>query len=105
MPGILALATKDTATAEAMAKAARSILGAIAERYGAPGLEGDVRALRVADLDLAALTDDIRANRTEARTGLETWLAKSADLERRLGRDEARSYYDRAALAHAIAAL
>ncbi|HEY1561708.1 MAG TPA: hypothetical protein VGF71_12600 [Caulobacteraceae bacterium] len=103
--GIQALARKDTATAVAMAAAARSVLGAIAERYGAPGLEADVGALRAADLDLAAVIDDVRANRTEAQVGLETWLAKSADLERRLRRDEARSYYDRTALAHAIAAI
>jgi hypothetical protein len=103
--GIMALARKDKATAVAMTNAARSVLGAIAERYGAPGLEGDVRALRVADLDLAALADDIRANRAGARVGLETWLANSAGLEHRLRRDEPRSYYDRATLTRAIAAL
>ncbi|HEY1415683.1 MAG TPA: hypothetical protein VGF42_07335 [Caulobacteraceae bacterium] len=103
--GILALARKDTTTAVAMTNAARSVTGAIAERYGGPGLEADVRALRVADLDLAALADDMRSNRPGVRTGLETWLAKSADLENRLRRDEPRSYYDRATLTRAIAAL
>lgn len=103
--GILALARKDTPTALAMADGARSVLGAIAERYGAPGLEADVRTLRVADLALAALVDDIRAGRPGAQLGLETWLVNSANLGRRLRRDEVRSYYDRASLARAIGVL
>ncbi len=102
---LAALARNDPATAAEMAEAARSVLGAIAERYGAPGLEGDVRAIRVAALDLAASAEDIRTGQTTARTGLEIWLAKSADLERRLKADQTRSFYDRASLAHAIAAL
>jgi hypothetical protein len=102
---LAAMDRKDTATSAAMAQAARSVLGAIAERYGAPGLEADLRALRVADLDLAAAADDIRDRRSDAQTGLETWLAKSAELERRLKADQSRSYYDRKVLGRAVAAL
>lgn len=101
---LAALSRNDAATAVALIGAARTQLGAIAERYAAPGLEADVRALRVADLDLAALADDARQERSDVRVGLEIWLAKSIELDRRLKIDQLRSYYDRASLARAIAA-
>lgn len=102
---LAALDRRDPATAAAMAEAARSVLGAVAERYGSPGLETDVHVLRVADLDLAAAADDIRAGRPDARTSLGTWLARSIGLGRRLQVDETRSYYDRQVLARAIVGL
>jgi hypothetical protein len=102
--GLGALEREDSATAITMIGAARSALGGIAERYGAPGLDADIRALKAADLDLAALAEDTRQGRSQARVGLETWLARSAELQRRLAVDQRRSYYDRRTLARAIAA-
>ena len=100
--GLAALGKDDRPTALTMVGAARSVLGDLAERYGAPGLESDVAGLRVADLDLAAALADIRRGDPRARLGLETWLARSGVWAQALVADERRSYYDRTVLARAI---
>ncbi|HEY2178244.1 MAG TPA: hypothetical protein VGH15_06645 [Caulobacteraceae bacterium] len=101
---LAALARHDGATAVVIVGAARSMLGAVAERYRAPALTADETTLRSADLDLAAAIADIRRADPAAPLALEAWLARSRDWEPRLIADQPRSYYDRASLAAAIAA-
>jgi hypothetical protein len=101
--GLAALERGDRPTAIAMAGAARTMLGAIAERYAVPGLEGDEQSLGVAGLDLAAAADAIRRGDAHAAVALETWLARSAGWAARLEADARRSYYDRRTLALALA--
>ena len=100
--GLAALAKGDSETAVVMIGAARSVLGDVAERYAAPGLEVDVESVRVADLGLAAAISDIRRGDLSVRLLLETWLAQSEVWVKALQADERRSYYDRATLAQAI---
>jgi len=102
--GLAALGRDDRPTAMAMVGAARSVMGDLAERYGAPGLESDIAGLRVADLDLSAALADIRRGAPGARLTLETWLGRSSAWANTLIADERRSYYDRATLASAIGA-
>lgn len=101
---LAALNKGDRPTAVAMVGAARSVLGDLAERYGAPGLESDVASLRVADLDLAAALADVRRADPAAPPILETWLGRSGAWAQALVADQRRSYYDRAVLAQAIRA-
>ena len=101
--GLAALNRGDRPTAIAMAQAARTMLGAIAERYAAPGLEGDEESLGVAGLDLAAAADAIRRSDPHAAYALQTWLARSVAWATRLEADARRSYYDRRTLALALA--
>jgi len=102
LASLAALGRGDEPTAIAMAGAARSVLGQIAERYAAPGLEEDVRSLRVADLDLAAAADLLRRPNAGAREALSNWLERSTEWSRSLQADEARSYYNRETLELAI---
>jgi hypothetical protein len=101
---LAALTRGDRQTAIAMAGAARSVLGAIAERFGAPGLEADEQSLGVASLDLAAAAAEIRRGDPHAAAALQTWLARSVAWAARLEADQGRSYYDRRTLALALAA-
>ncbi|HEY5289324.1 MAG TPA: hypothetical protein VIJ59_04760 [Caulobacteraceae bacterium] len=103
--GLAALEKGDHPAAIAMVEAARSVLGAIAERYRAPGLDDDVRSLSVADLDLAAAAADLRRSDPAAREALDAWLGRSDGWAKRLEADEARSYFDRQTLAQAIAGM
>jgi hypothetical protein len=100
---LAALARQDGETAMVMAGAARSMLGAVAERYGAAPLTPDVTLLRSADLDLAAAISDIRQGDPSATAGLETWLARSRRWGPRVLADERRSYYNRSVLGATIA--
>ncbi|HXV01616.1 MAG TPA: hypothetical protein VG166_14075 [Caulobacteraceae bacterium] len=100
---LVALARHDSATAVVMAGAARSMMGILAERYGAAPTSADVAVLRTADLDLAAAISDIRRADPAATAGLEAWLARSREWGPRILADESRSYYDRSVLAAAIA--
>ena len=99
---LVALKRSDSPTAVVMIEAARSLLGAIAERYAPLGEDGN--ALRQASLDLAAASADLRRGDPAAGAALTAWLARSEAWERKLKADEARSYYDRKTLAAAIAA-
>ena len=99
---LAALGRNDRATAESMALAARSQLGALAERYAAPGLADDSAELRVADLDLAVAVAMMRRKDPESQAALEAWLARSHAWSNSLARDEPRSLYDRLTLASAI---
>ena len=99
--GLAALARHDAPSAVVMVEAARSVLGAIAERY-AP-LAADENELRLASLDLAAAATKLRRGDPAAATALAAWLAHSQAWAKRLEADEARSYYDRNTLAAAIA--
>lgn len=96
---LVALERGDHATAVVMAESARSVLGAIAERY-AP-LAPDERALRLASLDLTAAIAQLRRADPAAGAALAAWLAHSQGWAELLRADEARSYYDRGALAAA----
>jgi hypothetical protein len=102
LASLAALTRGDKATAVVMVEAARSALGGIAERYSGPEFTGDIRALRVADLDLAAAISDIRRADPAARSSLDRWLADSQAWANPVRADAPRSYYDRATLAAAI---
>ncbi|MGI8839413.1 MAG: hypothetical protein ACR2F8_01280 [Caulobacteraceae bacterium] len=101
---LAALAHGDPPAAVVMVEAARAQLGAIAERYAAPGLAAARRALAVADLDLAADLAAIRRHDAAAPARLIAWLARSEDWAAALRRGESRSLYDPAVLAQVASA-
>ncbi|MFL5295682.1 MAG: hypothetical protein ACJ798_04795 [Phenylobacterium sp.] len=71
----------DTATAVVMAAAARSRLGLVDERFAAPSLAAERRALRKADGELSAIQAALRAKRPDAAELIDAWLVKSRPLE------------------------
>jgi len=98
-----ALDRRDWATAILMAQAARSMLGAIAERY-ADSAVAPVRAqVSVADLDLAASIAEMRAGSPAAAQSLAAWLAHADAWSEAVERQEPASFYDEARLAAALA--
>jgi len=94
---LAALAHGDWPAAAVMVQAARSGLGAMAERYARPTLAPSRRSLAVADLDLAAALVAIRVHDASAADRLTAWLARSQDWAARLRREEGLSLYDPAA--------
>ena len=96
---LAALAHDDPAVAVVMVEAARAQVGAIAERYGAPDLDGAHRSLAVADFDLAAALAAIRRHDKAASDRLIAWLGRSEAWATALRRQEGRSLYTPSVLA------
>jgi hypothetical protein len=99
-----ALQRGDAQAAASLIQAARAMLGAIAERYGAPSLAATRARLDLAALELAGALDEARSGDRAAAESLAVWLAHAPALAAALERDEPRSLYDRAVLAAAIKA-
>jgi hypothetical protein len=99
-----AMARKDAPTAILMVASARTQLGLIHERYQAPALSAERAALRRADLDLAAIQNDLRANDTDAPMRLALWPGQAAGLVKVLQAGEAKSLFNPAMLAFAMKA-
>ena len=97
-----ALENRDAASAVVMLQAARTQLGAIAERYPGARLATIRQGIVAADLDLAAALDAVRAGPGDAGERLSEWLARSEEWAAAARRNESRSLYDRATLADAV---
>ena len=89
-----AAAAPDPATQLLMIAGARARLGLIDERFAAPALEGERRALHGADVELAAIAQALRAGRADVRPRLAAWAANTPALAARLARREDRSLFD-----------
>jgi hypothetical protein len=98
---LAALAHKDWVAAVVMIEAARSQLGAMAERYAGRDLADARQALAVADLDLAAILADVRVHQAGVSDRLTAWLARSAPWAALLRRQERQSLYNPGVLAQA----
>lgn len=85
---------QDPATAVAMVAAARARLGLIDERYAAPALAAERRALRAADRSLADLAQALREQAPDSRARLRRAMRDSHVLEARLRRREAESLFN-----------
>ncbi|MEO8925664.1 MAG: hypothetical protein ABI306_00745 [Caulobacteraceae bacterium] len=96
---IAALAHGDSRSAQVMIQAARSALGAMAERYAGPALAPARQSLAVADLDLAAALAATRGHDPSATGRLTAWLGRSQAMATGLERDAPRSLYNPAAFA------
>ena len=94
-----AAARKDAASAVLMVASARTQLGLIFERYAGPALAGERAALRDADLDLAAIQNNLRAGDAMAQMRLALWPNQAASLVRKLQPGESRSLFDSRMLA------
>jgi hypothetical protein len=99
-----ALRRGDPGTATVMIQAARSMLGAIAERYADPALADTRLRLDQAALDLSGAVDEARAGNPAAAESLAVWLGRSAGWAGAVERDEPRSLYNPVTLAAAIRA-
>jgi len=87
-------AGSDRDTGRFLITAARSLLGAVDERFRLPGLERDRALLAEADAELRALREDPR----RGAPSLERWLERWPERRRRLMRDERRSLFSPAIL-------
>jgi hypothetical protein len=96
------VAASDAATATVMVASARSRLGLIDERYGAPSLADDRTALRAADRKLADAQTALRERRPDAQRRLAAWLADAGRLETELEAAETKSLFNPARLAQAL---
>ena len=94
-------ASGDAATAVVMVASARSRLGLIDERYGAPALATQRTALRAADQKLAEAQAALRARAPDAPQRLADWLADARPLEAALRAKEPQSLFNPARLAQA----
>lgn len=94
-------AAGDSPTAVLMTAAARSRLGLIDERFGAPALARERRDLRAADGELAAIQAELRARKPDAGGLMSAWLTRSRSLEAELTAKAAASLFDPARLAAA----
>ena len=97
-----AIARKDSATAVLMVASARTQLGLVYERYQAPALSDERALLRGADLDLASIQNDLRANDTNAAMRLALWPGQADALTKKLQAGEDKSLFDPKILAAAI---
>lgn len=100
----LALEQGDRLAAAVMVQAARSQLGAIAERYEGPGLATARRSLGLADIDLGAALAAIRRGDGGEAQRLTLWLSRSQAWAAVLRLDEARSLYAPTVLARRLSA-
>ena len=91
---LAAIAHDDFDAAAVMVEAVRSQLGAINERYAAPGLADERRALAAADQDLARALAAVRLHDRAAADDLHAWLEKSDAWSAQLARTERKSLYD-----------
>jgi len=95
---LAALAHRDPDSAIAMAEAARSRLGDVAERYAAATLAPQRRRLAVAAIDLAAAESAIRRDRRAGADALVLWLARSRAWGPKVAAAQGASLYDRGVL-------
>jgi hypothetical protein len=95
-------AAGDAATAVVMVASARSRLGLIDERYGAPRLAKSRATLADASQRLADAQAALRAHKPEASRLLADWLTRSGRLEAELKAAEPGSLFDPARLAQAV---
>ncbi|HEX3365793.1 hypothetical protein [Phenylobacterium sp.] len=95
------IAAGDDATAALMVASARSRLGLIDERYGAPALARPRADLRAADRQLAAIQAALHDHRPDAGAAIVTWLRGSRGLERELAARQSASLFDPARLVQA----
>ena len=91
----------EPASAAFLARAARSRLGLVDERYA--GFPDERRRLAEAGRRLGLIADSLAAGRPEAAAELRRWRAESHALERRLARLEAKSLFDPKQIAAAYA--
>jgi hypothetical protein len=96
--GAEAIRRGDPASAIVVLQAARSEMGAIAERYRGANLAAARADVSAAALDLAAIIASVRAASPRAGEEMGAWLARSEDWAAPLRREEARSLYDRRVL-------
>jgi hypothetical protein len=92
----------DAPTAVLMLASARSRLGLIDERYGAPALAKPRADLRAASARLAQAQGALRGHSPDVEARLQAWLADSAPLEAELKASEPASLFDPARLAQAV---
>ena len=92
--GQAAIARKDGPSAVLMVASARSQLGLIYERYQAPSLSEERALIRNADLDLASIQNDLRANDAMAAMRLALWPGQAAILAEKLQANEGKSLFD-----------
>jgi len=97
-----AIARNDGATAILMVASARSQLGLVYERYQSPSLSKERTLLREADLDLAAIQNNLRASNTMAAMRLALWPGQAAILVKKLQPGEDKSLFNSAKLAAAF---
>lgn len=95
-----AIARKDAAAAILMVASARTQLGLIYERY--QGLTEERAALRDADLDLAAIQNNLRAGDAASPMRLALWPSQAAVLTGKLQARENLSLFEPKILAAAI---
>ena len=100
--GEAAIARKDAATAVLMVASARTQLGLVYERYQSPPLSAERAALRQADLDLAAIQNNLRAGNAMAAMRLALWPGEAAILTKKLQAGEDKSLFNPANLAIAV---
>jgi hypothetical protein len=99
LAAIAALDRHDGAAAVLMIEAARSQLGDIDERYHAPTLAPQRRALALASTELDAAQADARQRPAAARAALVIWLAKAPGWTKGVVAAEPQSLYAPARLA------
>ena len=97
-----AIARNDAATAVLMVASARSQLGLVYERYQSPALSEDRAFLREADLDLAAIQNNLRAGNAMAAMRLALWPGEAAILTKKLQASEDKSLFNPVKLAAAV---
>ncbi len=92
----------DAAAARLLLSSARSTLGLIDERYNVAALASDRQAIRRADLALLAIEQAMDRKAADVVIRLAAWKAAMPRWTARLARDEARSLFDAANLAHSL---
>jgi hypothetical protein len=100
--GQAAMARKDAATAVLMVASARTQLGLIYERYQARSLEKERALLKDADLDLAAIQNNLRAGDAMGAMRLALWPGQAGVLVRKLQAGEDKSLFAPRRLAAAM---
>lgn len=93
----------DGPAARLMVSAARSELGLIDERYGVPGLASQAAPLRRAAAALGEIERRMSADPAGSIAALQRWQQGAAAWQAPLRRSEARSLYNPAVLARALA--
>ena len=97
-----AISRKDAATAVLMVASARTQLGLIYERYQAPTLDKERALLRDADLDLAAIQNNLRAGDAMGAMRLALWPGQASVLAGKIQVSEDKSLFDTRRLSAAV---
>ena len=92
----------DPSAARLMVSAARTRLGLINERFEGDALAHDRRRLASADLELLAIEQAMDARRRDVPARLAAWRAGVAGWSTAISRNERRSLFNPAKLAHAL---